>query len=157
MKQKLRKLLWKTGYELSRFTPKSHPLALRKQILNDYNIDTVLDIVANSGQFAWQLREDLDYEKRITSFEPLNSAFELLKATADGDSNWDALNIALGDKEETRGINIAGNSESSSLLAMLPAHLKSVPGSRVSVGNLLRSNPSILFLLIYAKRQTGSI
>jgi len=137
IKQKLRKLLWRTGYNISRFTPKSHPLARRKQILNDYNIDTVLDIGANSGQFALQLRKDLDYEKRMISFEPLSSAFKLLKTNAERDPNWEVLNIALGDTEEKREIYIAGNSESSSLLAMLPAHLKSVPGSRCTGRELI--------------------
>jgi len=97
--------------------------------LRSYNIDTVLDIGANSGQFAEYLRKDLGYTKRILSFEPLSSAFSLLKAKADKDPYWDAFNIALGDTEVQSEINIAGNSYSSSLLDMLPSHLKSAPDS----------------------------
>jgi len=58
-KHELRRLLWKIGYDISRFTPKSHPLARRRQILQSYRIDTVLDIGANSGQFARQMRSDI--------------------------------------------------------------------------------------------------
>ncbi len=125
----LRKLLWKVGYDICRFTPTSHPLARRKQILEFYEIDTVLDIGANSGQFAKHLRGDMGYTRRILSFEPLSTAFKLLKENAKDDLAWEVFNYALGDTEEKRGINIAGNSYSSSLLNMLPSHLKSAPNS----------------------------
>lgn len=130
VKHKFRKFLWEIGYDICKFIPASHHLARRKKILNYYNIDTVLDVGANSGQFAQQLRDDLGYANRIISFEPLSSAFELLKANAEGDLNWEVFNIALGDTEEKRDINIGGNSCSSSLLDMLPSHLKSAPKSK---------------------------
>jgi FkbM family methyltransferase len=98
--------------------------------LGSYNIDTVLDIGANFGGFAQLLRKDLGYAHRIISFEPLSSAFELLKANAKRDPNWEVLNLALGDTEEKREINIAGRSSSSSLLDMLPSHLKAAPESK---------------------------
>lgn len=130
IKHELRKLLWKVGYDISRFTPTSHPVARRKQILESYKIDTVLDIGANSGQFAQQLRGDIGYTLRILSFEPLSAAFELLKANAKADPAWEVFHFAIGDTEETREINIAENSYSSSLLNMLPSHLKSAPSSK---------------------------
>lgn len=126
----IRKFLWRIGYDFSRFTPQDHPLARRKQILDSYEIDTVLDVGANSGQFAQLIRSDLGYVNRIISFEPLSSAFDLLKANAEEDPNWDVFNLALGSIEEKRMLNIAGNSFSSSLLEMLPAHVESVPESR---------------------------
>lgn len=130
IKHKFKKLFRAFGYDLSRYSPASHALARRRQFLHSYNIDTIFDIGANSGQFAQQMRDDLGYTKRIVSFEPLSSAFELLRVKAGSDENWDTLNIALGDTEEKREINIAGNSYSSSLLNMLPAHLNSAPASK---------------------------
>jgi FkbM family methyltransferase len=130
IKHEFRKFLWKAGYDVSRFTPTSHPIARRQQILESYEIDTVLDIGANSGQFAQQLRGDIGYTHRILSFEPLSTAFELLKANAKDDPAWEVFNCAIGDTEEKREINIAGNSYSSSLLNMLPTHLKSAPDSK---------------------------
>ena len=129
IKHNLRKYLWRIGYDITRFKPSSHSVARRKQLLDFYNIDTVLDIGANSGQFALELRDDLGYENKIISFEPLSSAYNLLYRNAKGDQNWDVFNIALGDDEEKCEINIAGNSLSSSLLKMLPAHINSAPGS----------------------------
>jgi len=98
--------------------------------LEHYSIDTVLDVGANRGQFAQELRNDLGYKRRIVSFEPLSSAFELLKASAEGVQGWEIFNIALGDSDETQEINIAGNSYSSSLLDMLPSHVESAPESK---------------------------
>jgi len=130
IKHKLRTCLWKAGYDIFKFTPTSHPLARRKRILESYEIDTVLDIGANAGQFAMELREDLDYKHRILSFEPLSTAFQLLQANSTGDAAWEVFNCAIGDAEEEREINIAENSESSSLLRMLPSHQKFAPESK---------------------------
>lgn len=129
IKNEIRSLLRKAGYDIYRFIPTSHPLARRKQILQSYKIDTVLDVGANSGQFAQQLRGDIEYANRILSFEPLSTAFQLLSENAKNDPTWEAYNYAIGDTEEKREINIAGNSYSSSLLNMLPSHLKSAPES----------------------------
>jgi FkbM family methyltransferase len=126
----LRKALWQFGYDICRFAHTSHPLARRQHILEHYQIDTVLDIGANSGQFANELREDMGYKNRILSFEPLSEAFKLLTENAKDDPLWATFNYALGDVEEKREINIAGNSLSSSFLDMLPSHLNAAPESR---------------------------
>lgn len=129
IKNEVRKLLWNVGIDISRFEPTSHDVARRKQLIESYQIDTFLDIGANSGQSGVQLRKNLGYTGRILSFEPLSSAFALLQANAKDDPAWQIFNIALGDAQEKVQINIAQNSESSSLLDMLPSHLKSAPQS----------------------------
>jgi hypothetical protein len=75
----IRKFLWKYGYDISRFIPTSHNMARKKHILEFYSIDTYLDIGANSGQSALELRDDFNYKGNILSFEPLSSAFCLLE------------------------------------------------------------------------------
>lgn len=129
IKHDFRKLLWKVGFDIVRYMPEFHPIARFQQLLHSYNIDTVLDIGANSGQFADYLRNDIGYKNRIISFEPLSSAFALLKTKSEKDSDWEVFNIALGDIEEQNEINIAENSYSSSLLDMLPSHLQAAPDS----------------------------
>jgi FkbM family methyltransferase len=126
----LRRILWKFGYDICRFDRTSHRLARRKYILENYAIDTVLDIGANSGQFARELRQDIGYTGRIISFEPLGEVFKSLKAHAKGDPRWETFNFAIGDVEEKREINIAGNSLSSSFLDILPSHLNAAPESK---------------------------
>jgi FkbM family methyltransferase len=126
----LRRLLWKIGYDVSRFSPTSHPLARRKRLFECFGIDTVLDIGASWGKYAQELRRDIGYEGRILSFEPLSAAFRLLEQNAKRDPRWDVFNFALGDATGTGEINVAGNSYSSSLLDMLPSHLRAAPESR---------------------------
>jgi FkbM family methyltransferase len=128
-KHKFRKFLWRFGYDFYRFTPDNNPIARKKRLFQSSDIDVVLDIGANIGQFSQQLRDDIGYTKRIISFEPLSSAFRILKSNAQYDPSWDVLNYALGDVEEKQEINIAGNSDSSSLLEMLPSHIKVAPSS----------------------------
>lgn len=130
IKHEFRKLFWKMGYDISRFSPTFHPLARRIKLLDTYNIDIVLDVGANIGQFATQMRKDLGYAGKIISFEPLSSAFKLLKEKSDKDPQWEVLNYALGDVEDNVQINIAGNSQSSSLLNMLPSHIRVAPESK---------------------------
>jgi hypothetical protein len=43
-------------------------------------------------------------------FEPLGSAFELVKTNSKADPNWEISNFVLGDEETKQQINIAGNS-----------------------------------------------
>ena len=97
--------------------------------MQQYSIDTVLDVGANTGQYASQLRNELGYKKRIISFEPLNEAFLVLKQKSKNDPLWEVHNFALGDAGTHGAINVSANSYSSSLLDMLPGHLKSAPDS----------------------------
>jgi FkbM family methyltransferase len=130
IKHEMRKFLWRAGYDFCRLKETANPIARKKQIFYSRKIDTVLDIGANTGQSGWLLRKVIGYSNRIISFEPLSSAFELLKANAKSDPHWKVCNCALGDTEEKREINIAGNSGSSSLLKMLPSHVRSAPESK---------------------------
>jgi len=129
LKHEIRRTLWKAGYDFCRITPESHGFARRRKLLSHYGITTVLDVGANAGQYAQQLREDVGYQGRIVSFEPLSTAFALLERHAEADPAWDVFRLAIGDADGSAEINVAGNSYSSSLLNMLPSHQKSAPES----------------------------
>ena len=62
-------------------------------------------------------------------FEPLSEAFSALERRASRDSHWQVHRLALGDRDGTAEINVAGNSWSSSLLPMGAQHLRSAPQS----------------------------
>jgi FkbM family methyltransferase len=130
IKQELRRLARSIGFDIFRFSPPSHPLARKKRMFEHHAYDMVLDVGANVGQFAQQLRRDIGFSKSISSFEPLSSAFASLRENAKSDPEWKVFNFALGDEEAKQEINIAGNSFSSSLLDMLPAHERSAPESK---------------------------
>jgi FkbM family methyltransferase len=97
--------------------------------LRKFEIDLVLDVGANTGQFASEIRQ-CGYAGRIVSFEPLSQAHgELLQSCAE-DHFWDAYpRCALGDHDGEVEINIAGNSFSSSILPMLESHRSAAPES----------------------------
>jgi FkbM family methyltransferase len=73
---------------------------------------------------------NLGYSKKIISFEPLKSAYEVLKNVSLKDNNWIVNNYAIGNEDTKSVINVAGNSYSSSILKMLPMHLNSAPESK---------------------------
>jgi FkbM family methyltransferase len=101
----------------------------RMKLLNNRNVDLLLDIGANAGQYA-RLMRDYGFKGEIISFEPLSEAFKTLKNYSQKDPLWSVHNYALGDSNYTTTINVAGNSYSSSLLDMLPAHENAAPESK---------------------------
>lgn len=125
----VRKILNKYGFEVVLFNYEtSHALVLQK-LIQDYQIKTVFDIGANEGQFAQELITN-GYSGTIVSFEPLSTAWEKLKHQANRHSNWVVPEqIALGSSEGKVTINIAGNSQSSSILSMENLHSTAAPDS----------------------------
>ena len=91
-------------------------------------IDVVLDVGANAGQFGRRIRA-MGYRRKIVSFEPLSRAFQKLTSNARTFPEWTVVKLALGDVEQKREINVAGNSQSSSFLDMLPQHVSAAPKS----------------------------
>ncbi len=88
--------------------------------LENRQIDTVLDVGANTGQFAASLRS-LGYKGKIVSFEPISSVFETLAKHAGRDGNWDAHNFALGAAPGESVINVSDYSPFSSMLPVTNA------------------------------------
>lgn len=133
LKETVRQMLRKLGLEVHRYVPPvPPPLSPPSPIISSlqkFGIDLVLDVGANRGQFASEIRQG-GYTGRIVSFEPLSSAHsDLLHASA-GDPKWDVYpRCALGDHDGEVEINIAGNSESSSILPMLESHRSAAPES----------------------------
>jgi len=91
--------------------------------LKRFEVDLVLDVGANIGQFAREIRA-FGFAGRIVSFEPLGDAHRRLRDAAAGDKAWLVHpRCALGDREGEIAINVAANSVSSSLLPMTHAHV----------------------------------
>jgi FkbM family methyltransferase len=97
--------------------------------MRDLSVDLVLDVGANIGQYASDIRSH-GYGGRLLSFEPLSSAFAELSKTAAVDPNWTVRRVALGASASRMSINVAGNSTSSSFLPMLQSHQSAAPESR---------------------------
>jgi FkbM family methyltransferase len=84
--------------------------------LRAMGIQTVLDIGANTGQFAQYIRSVLPHA-RLFCFEPLAIPFSKLETLANRDSSMCAFNFALGESEGTAEMfEHLDHSPSSSLL-----------------------------------------
>ena len=76
------------------------------------------------------LRKEVNYNGKITSFEPLTSAYAQLKINASKDDKWSVHNFAIGDKCGIEVINISKNSFSSSFLPMRQSYSVADPKTR---------------------------
>ena len=95
-----------------------------------HEIDLILDVGANVGQYAQRCREQ-GYTGRIVSFEPLPDAYEFLTRAAVKDDGWLVHSrTAIGSDSGDIDVNVAGNSYSSSILEMLGTHISAAPSSQ---------------------------
>jgi FkbM family methyltransferase len=82
--------------------------------LRSRNINLVLDVGANQGQYAQELRSQ-GYTGRIFSFEPTSGPFESLSRRAARDPDWQVFKSAVGAVAGTAEIHITKNSVYSSI------------------------------------------
>ena len=94
--------------------------------LKGMNIRTVLDIGANTGQFASQFHRLLP-DARLYSFEPLEDCYNALLKRMGRVSKFQAFNFALGDKNGQAQICRNDYTPSSSLLSMDELHKRAFP------------------------------
>lgn len=90
-------------------------LTFLKRLLGELGTDLVLDVGANTGQFASELRS-IGYAGHIVSFEPVASAFAAMTASMGRDERWRGLHHALGKAEDTLTLNIPAVTTGSSFL-----------------------------------------
>lgn len=117
------------GLDVHRYRPAESVHGRLARMLEYRRVDIVLDVGANVGQFASSLRK-AGYTNHIVSFEPLSRAHEMLVRSSAGDPLWTiAPRTAIGADQCEVEINVSGNSFSSSILDVLPAHLRAAPQS----------------------------
>jgi len=118
MRRKLRRTAQRLGLDIRRYGPQSSPVARRASVMAGHGVDVVLDVGANRGQYAGELRS-AGYTERIVSFEPLAEPFEALSREAKQDPRWRCLKLGLGASPSRSTMHVAGNqAASSSLLRM---------------------------------------
>jgi len=128
-KASIRQAIRTAGFELHRLSPASNPALQLLKALNRFEIDLVLDVGANVGQFASELRS-VGYKGNLVSFEPLSAAHQALSKAASRDPKWHVHPCgAIGDHDGEIVINIAGNSVSSSVLPMMESHASAAEDS----------------------------
>lgn len=114
IQKRVKMMLRKFGYDLVRSEPRLI------DFLKSRNINLVLDVGANVGQFGLSLR-DAGFRGEILSFEPIKSVFSKLEKTAQGDKKWQVRNLALGAATGRAAINVSEDTVFSSLLQQTAA------------------------------------
>lgn len=112
-----------------RGVPPRLALSLRHPWLRDLGIRTILDVGANTGQFALAARAAFP-SAVIHSFEPLGDCFAALQRNTAGVSNMCAWNVALGEKAGQVTLERNEFSPSSSILPLGAHHLQAFPFAR---------------------------
>jgi FkbM family methyltransferase len=152
MKNLIHKLFRTTGYDFQRYYPDNFSTLKRSNLIISENIDLLLDVGANAGDYVLALR-DSGYQGRVVSFEPLSKPFSILEKRSSRDSNWDCINVALGIAEEDGEIFLSEHSTSSSLLPINDTHLNALPSSAVISKEKIKISPLDSFLGTVVKLQ----
>ena len=122
----LRKLGAKFGFDF-KMTDEERLIRL----LEFNGIDLVVDVGANTGQYAQELFS-FGYKGKIVSIEPLSDAYNILKKKTENNPRWITFDrCALGNEDGNIEINISENSVSSSILKVMNTHTDSEPGANI--------------------------
>jgi FkbM family methyltransferase len=117
------------GLDIKRYNKSDTEFGNLCKMLTQSHIDQVIDVGANTGQFAQELRAH-GYTGEIISFEPTSDAWNVLIENSKNDTKWRvAHRCAVGNIDGKSEINISSNSVSSSLLEMDKQHLDAAPDS----------------------------
>lgn len=127
-KTPIREALARAGYEVRRRPVHPEPPRPRvrpdrhatlethtRAVLEKLEVDLVIDVGANVGQFGSMIREG-GYSGRIISFEPVRTSLDELRERAEGDPAWTVLPLALGRANGELTINVPRNTVLSSFL-----------------------------------------
>lgn len=90
-------------------------LAHLRDLLSSLFINCVIDVGANIGQFAKELRA-IGYRGRIISFEPIASEFQAMRRAFEFDADWKGFQCALGSCETSLTIRVPALTVMTSLL-----------------------------------------
>ncbi len=114
----VRKLCRKFGFDVARYPGASARWPRIVGMLQAHDVDLVVDVGANEGQYATALLNN-GYDRRILSFEPVSTVHELLGAAAARQQNWVvAERAAVGDAAGSVDIRVSKETDMSSLLPM---------------------------------------
>lgn len=109
-------LLKSVGLTVHRW-PSPHTVLRHLQLVFErLDIDCVVDVGANRGQFARSLRDDIGFTGWILSFEPHPELHAGLQAAAAGDARWRVAPYAVGREAGQLPFFITGATDNASML-----------------------------------------
>lgn len=88
-----------------------------RRLFDLLDINCVLDVGANIGQYHDFMRVHADYHGRMVSFEPVQEMYRRLVEASSADPKWDVQRLALGEESMDLRINVL---EEETLTSFLP-------------------------------------
>ena len=151
----MRKIVRKSGFDVVRhpFDTKgaddiAHLLALK-------GINVLLDVGANVGQYARQIRQS-GYQGRIISFEPVTATHVQLTKVAARDSAWIvAPRMALGENDGQAEVQVSTFSDMSSLLPTTREALDAFPRANAMATEFVQKRKLDSVFLDFVKDKDG--
>ena len=111
----LRRLSHKAGFDVRGWPPLDPFYGNLKRLFEVQDVDVVLDVGGNTGQYAMNLRR-AGYTGRIVSFEPASSTHAALQAASAADARWSvAPAMALGDRDGEITLHLYNRSDMNSV------------------------------------------
>jgi FkbM family methyltransferase len=102
-----------------------------RELLAHLDIDCVLDVGANAGQYRDFLRDKVLYDGPIISFEPVSHHIDALRERSRGDRDWHIEGYALGSSDGSMPINVMVSDQFSSFLEPDHGRVKDYAGLNV--------------------------
>ena len=109
--------------KLKRFTPSASEELRNAMLFNHMGITHVIDIGANTGQFAESLY-DFGFKGKVISFEPVGAAYEELEKRSRNYPDWElAERCAIGNIDGEIEMNVTDDSVFSSVLEIKESYV----------------------------------
>lgn len=127
-----RTLALKSGlyFRLKRMGPSASSDMRVARLLQHHGVQWVIDVGANTGQFAESLF-DFGYTGKVISFEPVAASHRQLLERSQHYAAWQvARQMAIGERNGEISINVSADSVFSSVLPIKEDHVKKKPQSR---------------------------
>ena len=93
------------------------------KLLRHYEVNALIDVGANRGQYRDFLRMEVGYAGRILSYEPQPACYEILRQRSSNDASWDVRNLALGASQGELSLNVTAGDSMSSFLKPENTHV----------------------------------
>jgi FkbM family methyltransferase len=126
VRRTVRAAFHRAGFDLVRHSPTT-----RVRILRERRISLVLDVGANEGQWARNVRSS-GYRGRLVSLEPLPAPYAALSAHAARDPAWSAVRAAAASGSGTAEVHVGADSRVSSLLRQTEQFRAANPAWRIA-------------------------
>lgn len=92
-----------------------HETSHLKRLFQLLEVDLVIDVGANAGQYATRLRRDVGYSGAIVSVEPIPEMVDMLNSAKRKDPQWHVEPIAISDRSGLVSFNVMADLQCSSL------------------------------------------